>query len=66
MGTDLPIWVQILSGLALLAILFFFGPGAIRAAKESPKGSFQDWLGFLLPIGGVVLFVILLIALARG
>ncbi|PSQ90588.1 MAG: hypothetical protein BRD57_06365 [Proteobacteria bacterium SW_6_67_9] len=66
MAGDIPIWMQIVTGIALLAILFFFGPGVIRAAKESPKGSLQDWLGFMLPIGGVVLFVILLIALARG
>lgn len=66
MSGDLPIWVQILTGLAILAILFFFGPSAYRAAKESPKGTAKDWLGLLIPIGGVVLFVILLIALARG
>jgi hypothetical protein len=46
--------------------LFFFGPMAGRAVKESPKGSAKDWLGVMLPIGGVVLFVILLIAMARG
>lgn len=62
----LPVWVQILSGLMLLALLFFFGPSAWRAAKESPKGSAQDWLGLLVPIGGVVLFIILLIAMARS
>mgnify|MGYP006291238783 CR=1 FL=1 len=66
MGGDLPLWGQILTGVALLALLFFFGPAAYRAAKESPKGSAKDWLGLLIPIGGVVLFVILLIALARG
>ena len=66
MGADLPIWAQIITGLAILALLFFFGPSAYRAAKESPKGSAKDWLGLLIPIGGVVLFIILLIALARG
>ena len=66
MSGDLPIWVQILTGLAILALLFFFGPAAYRSAKESPKGSARDWLGLLVPIGGVVLFVVLLIALARG
>ncbi len=66
MAGDLPVWMQILTGLALLAIIFFFGPSAYRAAKESPKGTAKDWLGLLIPIGGVVLFVILLIAMARG
>lgn len=66
MSGNLPVWVQILTGLALVALLLFFGPAAYRAAKESPKGSAQDWLGLLIPIGGVVLFIILLIAMARG
>lgn len=66
MSANLPIWIQILSGLAILAILFFFGPSAYRAAKESPKGTAKDWLGLLVPIGGVVLFIVLLIALTRG
>ncbi len=66
MSENFPLWVQILTGLAILAMLFFFGPSAYRAAKESPKGTAQDWLGLLIPIGGVVLFIILLIAFARG
>jgi cobalamin synthase len=66
MSGDLPVWAQIMTGLAILALLFFFGPSAYRAAKDSPKGSAGDWLGLLIPIGGVVLFIILLIALARG
>jgi len=66
MAGDLPVWMQILTGLALLAIIFFFGPSAYRAAKESPKGTAKDWFGLLIPVGGVVLFVIVLIALARG
>jgi len=66
MAGELPLWGQIITGLAMLAMLFFWGPSAYRAAKESPKGSAKDWLGLALPIGGVVLFVIVLIALARG
>lgn len=66
MSGDLPVWAQIMTGLAILALLFFFGPSAYRAAKESPKGSARDWFGLLIPIGGVVLFIILLIAMARG
>lgn len=66
MAGDLPLWGQILSGLAMVAILFYFGPVAIRAVKDSPRGTTQQWLGLALPIGGVVLFVIILIAFARG
>ncbi len=60
------LWMQIALGAMALVALFFFGPMAGRAVKESPKGTAQDWLGLLLPIGGVVLFVILLIALVQG
>lgn len=66
MSEGYPLWTQILSGLAILALLWFFGPSAWRAAKNGPKGTARDWLGLLVPIGGVVLFVILLIAVARG
>jgi hypothetical protein len=31
--------------------------------KESPKGSASDWMGFIVPIVVIVLFIILLIAL---
>lgn len=66
MAGNLPLWGQILTGVAIAAMLFYFGPSAYRAAKESPKGSAQDWLGLALPIGGVILFIIVLIALARS
>ena len=66
MNEALPIWVQVGMGLLALAVLFFFGPRALEAAKNSPKGSAQDWLGVLLPIGAVVLFIILLIGLLRS
>lgn len=66
MNEAIPIWVQVGMGLMALAVLFFFGPRAIEAAKNSPKGTARDWLGALLPIGGVVLFIILLIGLLRS
>lgn len=60
------LWMQLALGAAALVALFYFGPKAGEAVKNSPRGTARDWLGVLLPIGGVVLFVILLIALARG
>lgn len=62
----MPLWMQIVMGALALLALIYFGPKAAQAAKESPKGSASDWLGLLLPIGAVVLFVILLIAFAGG
>jgi len=59
------LWMQIaLAGLGVLALVVF-GPKLGQALRESPKGSARDWLSALLPIGGVVLFVIVLVWLAR-
>lgn len=55
------LWEQIaLGALALLAI-FWFKPG-IKAAFERSSEAEKDWPGLLLPIAGVVLFVIFLIS----
>jgi len=53
------IGVLILAGL----LLVFWGPRALRAAKNSPKGTAEDWKSFLIPILLVVVFVIVLIML---
>lgn len=63
MGADFPIWLKILSGLAIVAILFFFGPAAYRVAKESPKGSAHDWVGLAKPVAIVVGIIVVLILL---
>ena len=60
------LWEQVLLGAAALLILLFFGPGANRSLKDSPKGSSNDWMGLAKPIAVVVLFVIILITLVRG
>ncbi len=59
------LWEQILLGAAALLIILFFGPGANRMLKDSPKGSHSDWMGVVKPIAIVILFVIVLIALVR-
>jgi len=58
-------WEKI--GVLVLAavLLIFWGPRALRAAKNSPKGTAEDWKGFLIPILLVVLFVIVLIMSVR-
>ncbi len=58
-------WEQILLGALAILLFFWFRPG-IKAAMEQSRQSEKDWKGALIPIGAVVLFVILLIALARG
>ena len=56
-------WVQIGSALFMLAMIIWLFPRAKQAVQNSPKGSSKDWMGFMLPIGAVVLFIIVLISL---
>lgn len=56
-------WIQIGSALFMLAMAIFLFPYAKRAVENSPKGSMQDWMGYILPMIAVVLFIVLLIAL---
>jgi hypothetical protein len=56
-------WLKIGSALLLVAMLFFLFPHAKSAIANSPKGSSKDWMGFVVPVAIVILFVVLLIAL---
>jgi hypothetical protein len=56
-------WLKITSAVFLIAMFFFILPSAKRMVKNSPKGSASDWMGFIVPMAVVVLFIILLIAL---
>lgn len=59
------LWQQILLGALALLVVFWFRPG-IKATLERSKEAPKDWTGALIPLGLVVVFVILLIALARS
>ena len=56
-------WLKIASAALLVAMFFMILPSAKRMVKESPKGSSSDWMGFVIPMALVILFIILLIAL---
>ncbi len=56
-------WLKIASAVLLVAMFFFILPSAKRMVKNSPKGSASDWMGFIVPMAVVILFIILLIAL---
>jgi len=58
-------WEQAFLGIVVFAILFFFWPGAKKAMEQSQQADNPDWKGALIPIGAVILFVIMLIALAK-
>jgi hypothetical protein len=56
-------WLKIASAVALVAMFFFILPSARRMVKNSPKGSTSDWMGFIVPMVIVVLFIMVLISL---
>ena len=57
------LWMKILSAVLIVMMLVFLLPRAKQMMTESPKGSAQDWMGALIPLGAVVAFVVLLMAL---
>ena len=56
-------WLKIASAALLVAMFFVILPSVKRMVKESPKGTSSDWMGFVVPMVVVVLFIVLLIAL---
>lgn len=50
-----------LGAIAIIALLLFY-PGLRRLTEQSREAE-KDWPGFLIPVGAVVLFVILLIVI---
>ncbi len=60
------LWEQILLGMGSLLILFFFWPGVKAAMERSKTAENKDWQGALVPLGVVIVFVIVLIVLAKA
>ena len=58
-------WVKIGSAVFLVAMLVYLFPRMRHALKNSPKGTLQDWMGYIIPITAVVVFVIFLIMSVR-
>jgi len=57
------LFMKIGSALLLGMMLVMIFPRARQMIKNSPKGSGGDWMGVLVPIGLVALFVMLLISI---
>ena len=53
-------WMKIGSALLLIAMLVIVAPTAMHMLKNSPKGSNKDWMLALVLLGGVALFVLVL------
>lgn len=56
-------WVKIGSALFMLAMVIYLFPRAKKTIENTPRGSASDWMGFIVPIVGVALFILLLITL---
>lgn len=53
---------NLLLALLVLGMLFWMGPG-IKATMEKSRTAKSDWMGVVVPIGFVVMFVIFLVAM---
>lgn len=62
-GSDTSIWPVLLFGAAALLVIFIFRPGLKAAFQQSKEAENKDWMGVLVPIVVVILFVFLLISL---
>ena len=52
---------MLLLGALVVLVLFWFGPGVKASLEQSRKAEKKDWVGVLVPVAVVVLFVIFLI-----
>ncbi|MCC6302454.1 MAG: hypothetical protein IT489_06610 [Gammaproteobacteria bacterium] len=58
-------WQQAVLAVVILLVLWWTLPGVRAALERSRRAEQRDWRGVLLPVGVVVIFVLLLIALVR-
>lgn len=57
-------WLKISSAIFLVLLLVFLLPRAKHMLSNSPKAESGDWQAVLLPLAGVVGFIVLLVWLA--
>lgn len=58
-------WEQIIVGLMAVGLVVWMWP-RMKAQMEASKDAPKDWQGVLIPLALVVLFVVVLIGLAKG
>lgn len=56
-------WMEIVSALTLVAFIIMIFPATREMMKNSPRGTSSDWMGFVVPVAVIVLFVTFLVAL---
>ena len=55
------IWEKVVIGIIMVVLLFWFLP-RIKPRLEQDRNAPKDWIGVLIPVGLVVLFVVFLIS----
>jgi len=56
-------WLKIGSAVFMLMMVIYLFPRAKQAIENSPKASASEWMGYVIPMAVVALFIVLLIAL---
>jgi hypothetical protein len=56
-------WEMVLTGIAAMLLVLWLRPGIRNAIERSRQATERDWGAMLLPLGLVILFVVLLLAL---
>lgn len=59
-------WMKIAWAIPIILMIVFAWPAARNWMKNGPRGSADDWRAALLPIVGVIIFVVVLMLIARG
>ena len=54
-------WSNILWAVLLLILIVWMAPRAKQMVENSPKGSAADWMGFIIPVAAIALFIAFLI-----
>ena len=54
-------WMAIGSAALLIGMIVFMYPRMKHAVANSPKGTMNDWMGYIIPMAAVIGFIILLI-----
>jgi len=59
---EFSLWENILLGVMVLGIILWMRPG-IKSSMLQSKNAQSDWMGVLVPVGFVVIFIIFLVAM---
>ncbi len=56
-------WMEIVSALALVMFIIILLPATRVMMRNSSKGTLADWMGYVIPVVVVFLFIMLLVKL---